>query len=49
MVLKRSKEMSKTQTALIKAVIAGILVGIGGILYVSSQDKLVGSFYLVSH
>lgn len=35
--------MSKTQTALIKAVIAGIFVGIGGILYVSSQDKLVGS------
>ncbi len=35
--------MVKTQITLIKAIMSGILVGIGGILYVSSQDKFIGS------
>ena len=35
--------MIKTQTTLIKAFVAGVLVAIGGILYVSSTDKLIGS------
>lgn len=35
--------MGKTEINLIKAIMSGILVGIGGIVYISSTDKLIGA------